>query len=119
MSHTKIKRRHNHQAPVEVYHRTLEHFGMEGVLHKSDVTTMCRECYRKLHDHGDCSGPEHGGGCFPEEMITVGQILQYERDVCSDIPFEEEWNGRQQERFRRIHSRPLQEAWLARMKLVN
>jgi hypothetical protein len=76
------RRRHNHKR-VKVYHRTLEHIGVEmehqmehvgvEILYPNDLRTLCRECYKELHDHGDCSGPKNGGGCFHEEIgPTIG-----------------------------------------------
>jgi hypothetical protein len=42
--------------------------------------------------------------------------MDYERDICADLPFEQVWNERQRERFRRLHDRQIQEQWVKGVK---
>ena len=75
--------------------------------------TMCTECYALLHNHTDCRRSPHNLGCFHEGIgRTLADFLEFERDVCADIPFTPEWDSLQRERFRRLHNWQIQEQWV-------
>jgi hypothetical protein len=105
---------HDHDS-ANVYIRTVLPVTQGGHT-PAHLITLCQLCYREVHQHGSCAGPALGGGCFDglggRDTLAIGTIQDYERDVCGDIPFEAEWEDeRQQERFRRLHSYPMQVAW--------
>ena len=121
MSHRRIRNRSDagcgHHADVEVYVRTWQRFGAGADVPDSDLVTMCVECYARLHNHPGCPGCADGFGCFhPGIGRKLQDLMDYERDICADLPFEQGWNDRQRERFRRLHDRQIQEQWVKGVK---